>query len=105
MAKSNTETGCRPNRPHLPAVIIRKVVSTAGTSLTELKPPLDDVVDLDEASKVFHSHERNDQQNEAPLEFTWAGCRITVRATETVEVVPLRDDVADGSAVGESLES
>lgn len=71
--------------------VIRAVAVCANRKPENL-PPLDDTVDPDALEAIFGPRPDGTPRRGGQLEFSYAGCRVSVMADQAVEVEPINED-------------
>lgn len=69
--------------------VISKVADTNCVRPTELDQTLNDVIDPDALASLFEPPNRGSDRRRGQIEFTFAGCTVTVRSSGDVSVSPL----------------
>ncbi|NHN48422.1 hypothetical protein G9464_12575 [Halostella sp. JP-L12] len=73
--------------------VVLAVAEATGDDPLEL-PPLFDTIDPDALNKLFDSSAFGADGREGQVEFTYAGCDVTVRGDERVAVSPVAEQSA-----------
>lgn len=68
--------------------VVKEVAATLGTSPVELTPPLYEVIDPDALERLFQSRDGRPRFSSGEVEFTYAGCRVTVYSSGEVTASP-----------------
>jgi hypothetical protein len=101
MISVSDESGPPSDYVNICQTVISKVADTNSVSPNELDQTLNDVIDPDALGSLFEPRNRGCDRRRGRIEFTFAGCDVTVRSSGDVSVSPLEEasaaDTENGS--------